>query len=56
MTEPITPAERRRQWEWARLHRAHAGEAVYLAAQGLDPRHPGAGDHLAQLRADRDPR
>lgn len=49
-------AERTRQWEWSRLHRATPAEAVYLAAQGLDPRPPGAGDHLAQLRSDRAPR
>jgi len=47
---------RTRQWRWSRLHRASPAEAVYLATQGLDPRHPGAGDHLAQLRADRHPR
>lgn len=36
----ITDAERRRQWEWWRLHQTTAAEAVYLAAQGADPRHP----------------
>lgn len=46
----------KRRWQWFRLHRASPAEAVYLAAQGPDPRHPGAGDHLAQLRADRAPR
>jgi hypothetical protein len=48
--------ERRAQWEWVRLHRATAAEAIYLAAQGFDPRLPSAGDFLAQLRADRTPR
>lgn len=48
----MTELERRRQWEWARLHKATPPEAVHLAARGLDPRHPGAGDHLVQLRRD----
>jgi len=52
----ITDAERRCQWEWFRLHQTTAAEAVYLAAQGADPRHPTAGDQLAQLRAGRRPR
>jgi hypothetical protein len=46
----------KRRWEWYRLHGAGPADAVYLARMGLDPRGPGAGDHLAQLRADRNPR
>ena len=51
----MTEAEHARQREWVRLHDANPGEAVLLAAQGADPRHPTAGARLAQLRADRRP-
>jgi hypothetical protein len=51
----IKKMEHRMQWEWTKIHRATPIEAVYLAAQGFDPRHPGADDHLAKLRADRTP-
>ena len=54
-TSGLSAAEQSRQWEWKRLHDANPGEAIYLASIGADPRHPTAGDQLAQLRKDRRP-